>query len=296
MMNEIIEFCAEDGVVLNGYINKGKVKTDKVLIELHGMTSNCFKRREKVIAKYVENIDIDSLCFNNRGSDIVKYIKYKDDKKKLAGTAYEDIEESYYDVIGAIKCVIQLGYKKIFLQGHSLGATKLVYTFNKMKKNNSVYLKYINGIILLSLVDIPYIFNKFTNHKYHEYAMRKEKENSTLELMPQDCFIHPISVKKFLKYTKYNKEIDFAKFSEDNYRFEELNSINVPIFMRWGNNKELIEKDAKEQVEFMNKKIDNIFKDINYIDCANHTFSDKEEILANQICEFLQKIYKINIF
>lgn len=81
MMNEIIEFCAEDGVVLNGYINKGKVKTDKVLIELHGMTSNCFKRREKVIAKYVENIGIDSLCFNNRGSDIVKYIKYKDDKK-----------------------------------------------------------------------------------------------------------------------------------------------------------------------------------------------------------------------
>lgn len=291
MMNEIIEFCAEDGVILNGYINKRKVKTDKVLIELHGMTSNCFKRREKVIAKFVENIGIDSICFNNRGSDIVKYIKYKDDKKKLAGTAYEDIEESYYDVIGAIKCAIQLGYKKIFLQGHSLGATKLVYTFNKMKKNNSVYLKYINGIILLSLVDIPYIFNKFTNPKYHEYATRKEKENSILELMPQDCFIHPISVKNFLKYTKYNKEIDFAKFSKDNYRFEELNSINVPIFMRWGNNKELIEKDAKEQVEFMNKKIDNIFKDINYIDGANHTFSDKEEILANQICKFLQKIH-----
>ena len=97
--------------------------------------------------------------------------------------------------------------------------------------------------------------------------------------------------KEFLKYTKYNKEIDFAKFSEENYRFEELNSINVPIFMRWGNNKELIEKDAKEQVEFKNKKIHNRFKDISLIDGANHTFSDKEEILANEICGFLQKIH-----
>ena len=267
-------------------------KTDKVLIELHGMTSNCFKKREMIIANYVEKIGIDSICFNNRGSDIVKYIKYKDDKKKLAGTAYEDIEESYYDIIGVIKYAIQLGYRKIFLQGHSLGATKLVYALNEMKKNNKEYLKAISGVILLSLVDIPYIFNKFTNPKYHEYAKRKEKENSILELMPQECFIHPISVKNFLKYTKYNNEIDFAKFSEENYKFEEINSINLPVFMRWGNNKELIEKDAKEQVDFMNKKIDNIFKDINYIDGANHTFSDKEEILANQICDFLQKCIK----
>ncbi len=161
-----------------------------------------------------------------------------------------------------------------------------------MERKNNEYLKAISGVILLSLVDIPYIFNKFTNPKYHEYAKRKEKENSILELMPQECFIHPISVKNFLKYTKYNNEIDFAKFSQENYKFEKINSINLPLFMRWGNNKELIEKDAKEQVDFMNKKINNIFKDINYIDGANHTFSDKEEILANQICDFLQKYIK----
>lgn len=292
MAKEIIEFYSEDGVILNGYINKGRLKTDKVLIELHGMTSNCFKKREMIISNYVEKIGIDSICFNNRGSDIVKYIKYKDGQKKLAGTAYEDIEEAYYDIIGVIKYAIQLGYRNIFLQGHSLGATKLVYALNEMERKNNEYLKAISGVILLSLVDIPYIFNKFTNPKYHEYAKRKEKENSILELMPQECFIHPISVKNFLKYTKYNNKIDFAKFSQENYKFEKINSINLPLFMRWGNNKELIEKDAKEQVDFMNKKINNIFKDINYIDGANHTFSDKEEILANQICDFLQKYIK----
>ena len=47
------------------------------------MTSNCFKKREKIIAENVENIGIDTICFNNRGSDIAKYIKYKDGKKDI---------------------------------------------------------------------------------------------------------------------------------------------------------------------------------------------------------------------
>ena len=58
MAKEIIEFYSEDGVILNGYINKGRLKTDKVLIELHGMTSNCFKKREMIISNYVEKIGI----------------------------------------------------------------------------------------------------------------------------------------------------------------------------------------------------------------------------------------------
>lgn len=44
MSTEIIEFYAEDGVILNGYINKGKIKTEQVLIQIHGMTSNLVKK------------------------------------------------------------------------------------------------------------------------------------------------------------------------------------------------------------------------------------------------------------
>lgn len=290
MSTEMIEFYADDGVLLNGYINKGNMNTSRILIEIHGMTSNCFKKREKIIAESVENIGIDSICFNNRGSEIIKYIKYKDERKVLAGTAYENIEESYYDIIGAIRYVLQLGYKEIYLQGHSLGATKIVYTFNKMKKNNEAYLKYINGIILLSLVDLPYIFSKISAPKCLKYALKKEKENNLLELMPNNSFVHPMSVKNFLKYIKYNDEINFSRFSEEEYNFIELNCIDVPLFMRWGNNKELIERKAENQVEFMNEKIKNKEKDIGYINGADHTYSNQESILAKEICDFLKKI------
>lgn len=288
MGNIIIQFYAEDGVGLNGYIHRKQKGNDKILIQVHGMTSNCFKKRESVIANKLDEIGIDSMCFNTRGSEIVKYIKDKSGNKKLAGTAYEDIEESYYDLLGAVKYAIKLGYTSIYLQGHSLGATKVVYFYSKMKKENNEYLKFIKGIVLLSLVDIPDMIKTYSNIKNIEFARTKDANGENMDLMPINSFIHPISIKTFLKYLDI-KDIDFAQYDNSNYEFEILNNIDVPIFMRWGNINELIKKTAIEQVELMNKKIRKSEKDINYIDGANHSYDGKEDILASQICTFLSK-------
>lgn len=288
MSERIVEFNALDGVKINGYLNTSERQNKEILIEIHGMTSNCFKKRERVISETVKNIDIDTLCINTRGSEIIKYIKYIDGKKELAGTAYEDIEESYYDILGAIKYATSLGYSMIYLQGHSLGATKIVYTYIKMKQKDDVELKNIKGILLLSLVDLPDIFRIYSKNEYLLYAEEKEKEGDILSLMPKDAFIHPISIKTYLKYTKYNSKIDFAQYNKEGYTFDTLNKIDVPLFMRWGSNKELIRKSADEQVKLMRRVIKNKKTDINYIDGADHTYSDKENELAKDITIFLK--------
>lgn len=289
MKLELIEFNAIDGVKLNGYINRGTKDNKNVLIEIHGMTSNCFKEREKTIAQIVENIGLDTICINTRGSEICRYIKYEDGKKVLAGTAYEDVEDSYYDILGVLKYAIELGYTSIYLQGHSLGATKVIYTYLKMKELNCQETQYIKGILLLSLVDLPDIFDTYSDKKFIKYAEEKEINNDNLSLMPSEAFIHPISVKTYLRYTKYNKNIDFAQFSKENNDFQEINKIDVPIFMRWGDTKELIKNSANKQVELMKNKIKNTQKDIGYIMGADHTYTNKENELANQIAMFLNK-------
>ena len=106
--------------------------------------------------------------------------------------------------------------------------------------------------------------------------------------MPNSIFIHPISVNTFLRYAKFNNEIDFAQYSNENYNFEELNNIEVPLFMRWGNSNEMIEQSAEELVNLINRKIINQNKDINYIDGADHGYTGREEILANQIINFIK--------
>ena len=289
-----IDFLATDGVILNGFLYESEQKTKDIILAVHGMSSNCFKKRDEVIASKANENGIDYFGFNNRGSELVKYIKKSIEGKKeekLGGTSYEDVLEGYEDIVGAILKLKELGYHNIYLQGHSLGCTKIVYTYNELKDEESEdILENIKGVILLSLIDIPSTLKFYLGDKFTEYlkiAEEKEKEGKILELMPKEAFIHPISSKTFLRYARDNKEIDFAKYNEDT-EFKELNNISAPLFMRWGNDNEMILQEAEELVALVSNFITNQKKDINYINGANHTYTGKEEILAEQIVKFIK--------
>ena len=289
---EKVDFLATDGIELSGILYNGKEKNKKIILSIHGMASNCMKTRDTIIAKNANENNIDYFCFNNRGSEIVKYISKNINGKKekqLAGTAYEDVLESYEDIVGAILKLKELGYKDIYLQGHSLGCTKIVYTYNELlEEKETDILNSIKGVILLSLIDIPMAIKVYTGEKFEKYLKLAEEKENKLELMPTSSFIHPISVKTFLRYAKDNKEIDFARYGRDN-ELEKLNNIKAPLFMRWGNDNEMILQKADELVSMVSNLIQNQNKDINYIDGANHSYNEKEETLAKEIIEFVKK-------
>lgn len=289
---EKVDFLATDGIELSGILYNGKEKNKKIILSIHGMASNCMKTRDTIIAKNANENNIDYFCFNNRGSEIVKYISKNINGKKekqLAGTAYEDVLESYEDIVGAILKLKELGYKDIYLQGHSLGCTKIVYTYNELlEEKETDILNSIKGVILLSLIDIPMAIKVYTGEKFEKYLKLAEEKENKLELMPTSSFIHPISVKTFLRYARDNKEIDFARYGRDN-ELEKLNNIKAPLFMRWGNENEMILQKADELVSMVSNLIQNENKDINYIDGANHSYNEKEETLAKEIIEFIKK-------
>lgn len=289
---EQIEFLATDGIILDGLLYKSKERTNKVILAVHGMSSNCMKKRDQVISKKANENNIDYFCFNNRGSELVKYTRRNIEGKKekfIMGTSFEDVTEGYEDIVGAMIKLKELGYEEIYLQGHSLGCTKIVYSYNELKEEQDDLINMVKGVILLSLVDIPqtlkfYLRENF--NKYLEYAEEQEKQNKTKELMPKESFIHPISVKTFLRYARDNKEIDFAGYGRDT-KLEKLNNIDVPLFMRWGNDNEMILQRAEELVDIVNNILKNENKDIDYIDGANHGYENREEELAEQIIKFI---------
>ncbi len=291
---EVIYFLATDGIKLDGLLYTSKNKTTDIILSIHGMGSNCMKKRESTMARVANENNIDYFCFNNRGSELVKYIRrYTQGKreKELGGTIYEDVLEGYEDITGAIIKLKELGYKNIYLQGHSLGCTKIVYTYNELKDEQDDMVNDIKGIILNSLIDIPtalkvYLRDNFD--KYLAYAEEKEKNGQKDEIMPQEAFIHPISVKTFLRYARDYQDINFAHFGEDK-ELKVLNNIDVPLFMRWGNVNEMIVQMPEELVDLMNKCITNPDKDIYYIDGANHSYEGKEGELAKQIITFIEK-------
>lgn len=289
-----IDFLATDGIKLNGFLYESKEKTKKIILSMHGMSSNCLKEREEILASYMNENNVDYFCFNNRGSELVKYIRKNindKEEKLLGGTSYEDVLEGYEDIVGAILKLKEIGYKEVYLQGHSLGCTKIVYTYNELKEEEEEdILKCIKGVILLSLVDIPQTLKMYLGSNFDSYlklAEEKEQEGKIYDLMPKESFIHPVSIKTFLRYAKYNKDIDLAGYGRDN-KLEKLNHIDVPLFMRWGNDKEMILQKADELVVLVNNLIRNEKKDIDYIEGSNHSYKGKEEIVAKQIIEFIK--------
>lgn len=294
-MLEKIYFNLEDNVELVGLLQKpdNNLNTHEVVISVHGMQSNCFKKREDILANTINKAGIAYFAFNNRGTEIMCYTKKIDGSKTLnGGCAYEDVLESYYDIKGAIKKMLELGFTKIHLQGHSLGCTKIVYTYNRLKEEKDDIVNNIKSVILLSLVDLidlqKYDLGIDKYNEMLELAIKKEKDNEEMDLMPRDAFDHPISIKSYLRYYRDNQDIDFARFSDKEYNFKELNNITVPLFLRWGE-KDLVIQDLNELSDFLKSKINNDSLDISYIKGTDHGYTDKEEFLGEEIVKFLAK-------
>lgn len=288
-MLERVYFNTEDEIELVGLLERPTNPTKRVVISVHGMQSNCLKRREDILSKEISNAGVAYFAFNNRGAELMTYTRKTTGEKVLnGGSVYEDVLDGYYDIKGAINKMLELGYTDIYLQGHSLGCTKIVYTYNKLKNENNV--KNIKGIMLLSLVDIPDCQKYDLGDKYAEmmeYAENKEKEGKLNDLMPIESFDHPICVRSYLRYFKYNKDIDFARFWDKDYNFKELNNIQIPLFLRWGNVQDLVLQNLSNLIEILKSKIQNEKLDIGYIDGADHGYTGKEETLAKEIISFI---------
>lgn len=288
-MLERVYFSTEDEIELVGLLERPTNPTKRVVISVHGMQSNCLKRREDILSKEISNAGVAYFAFNNRGAELMTYTRKTTGEKVLnGGSVYEDVLDGYYDIKGAINKMLELGYTDIYLQGHSLGCTKIVYTYNKLKNENNV--KNIKGIMLLSLVDIPDCQKYDLGDKYAEmmeYAENKEKEGKLNDLMPIESFDHPICVRSYLRYFKYNKDIDFARFWDKDYNFKELNNIQIPLFLRWGNVHDLVLQNLSNLIEILKSKIQNEKLDIGYIDGADHGYTGKEETLAKEIISFI---------
>ena len=82
---EVIYFLATDGIKLDGLLYTSKNKTEDIILSIHGMGSNCMKKRETTMAKFANENNIDYFCFNNRGSELVKYIRRYTEGKREKG-------------------------------------------------------------------------------------------------------------------------------------------------------------------------------------------------------------------
>jgi hypothetical protein len=280
-----VYFTTEDNLKLTGllYMPDGVMsrlfKPSKVVIFIHGMYSNCLKKRDDIFGEELNKAGIAYFTFNNRGAEVGNL-----NREVIYGTSFESPYDGKLDIEAAIKAMEKRGFKSINILGHSLGCSKVLNWYPNRSRN-------VDSIGLLSLTALSDKYRQVAGEKAYKVALSiaklKVSKGKGRSLLPEAFYPRPISAQTFLDLFDYESEFNTVFYEDENWKAESLNEISEPLFMRYGTVNETITKKPLEVVEFISKLVNNSNLDVNFINGADHSYHGKERILVKEYIEFL---------
>ena len=130
---ELVEAWTADGLRLHGALNDGAsaiVEASNVdaLVLLSGVGSNFYgSSLMAALADAACRAGVAALRVNTRGHDMISTAQTREGGR-LVGAAYEIVDDCRFDVAAWIELLVERGYQRIALLGHSLGALKVLYS------------------------------------------------------------------------------------------------------------------------------------------------------------------------
>jgi len=132
MIVELVKTQTRDGVRLDGAITRANEvdsasKPTGLIVCLHGVGSNFYgSTMMNVLAEGLYSEQWDVLRVNTRGHDYCYVGSFKMGVRRF-GSGYETVADCVQDIAAWVQWAEQLGYERVVLLGHSLGAIKTVF-------------------------------------------------------------------------------------------------------------------------------------------------------------------------
>ncbi len=278
----LVHVKTKDGIPLYGL--HLSVKGETVLIAIHGTASNFYENDfMEEITRIAHKKGVSILMTNNRGSGVLQAWP------RLHGTALEHFEDCVGDIDVWIAYALKQGYKKIILQGHSLGTEKVVYYMNKGNYRDKV-----SAVILLAFSDSYGAEMQYLKKKGHETYFKEAenlvKEGKGQQFLTSDWLsysgVMPKSADSFLNFMKEGSEFSKAlPFHQESLPF--VNNIHVPILAVIGDQVEYTVIPIHQAIDLLKKE--NSRAEVYQIKNCNHDFKGKEKELAEILGRFLEK-------
>jgi len=133
---ELVYTESEDGLTLEGVVIRpaakatdrhGTVDRDVALIWVHGLTGKFYEPSAVRVGRELAGDGYTVISGNNRGHDFGTMLRRADGTAVLGGGGWECFDESPRDVAAWIGVAESLGFGRVVLFGHSLGALKVAY-------------------------------------------------------------------------------------------------------------------------------------------------------------------------
>jgi hypothetical protein len=120
---------SEDGCFLEGIlIQPERPRPGRLpLVWVHGMNGCFYEPQVVAVGRELAELGHTFVCGNNRGHDTGAIMGRRDGRTFLAGAAWELFDQCPYDIAGWLDYAVGLGFSRLALLGHSLGAHKVGY-------------------------------------------------------------------------------------------------------------------------------------------------------------------------
>lgn len=289
MITTFVKSITSDKLVLHGLLYTPDKKTKKLILHIHGMAGNFYENKFlEYMSRTFTDAGIAFLSVNTRGHDFIADFAIDKEKHELKriGNSQEKFEECVHDISAWMDVVEKEGFTEIILQGHSLGASKVVYYLVQTKD------KRVKKLSLLSPADMIGLTEKWEGFsETMTKAQRMVKEKRGEELLP--VLVNGwdvMSAETFIDFSTRGNAIDIFN-TYDPEAPSIISEVKTPIFALFGNIYEAyITEMAKDTLEIIHKKAKNCpsFEAV-VIRGANHSYATYEQKVADTIAEWAKR-------
>lgn len=298
MLTNTLVILATDGTKMQALHYTGGKEKKRIIIHVHGMAGNFYENPfMEEIAANCKEVGIDYMCFNNRGHDYIadcERVHTEGSEFYNGGGAYENFTECIYDIEGAIRWAILEGYSDIFLEGHSSGSNKIVYSLDKLGLSNDM-MKKVKGLILISPCDDIGVYQSEISNEDRDssFKMAKSFMNNGEEnaLMPLGTFFdYLLSAKTFLECFVEDSPLDMFPYRRGNIKDTNMSKIEIPKLILFGDNGDFVLQEFDEIRDiYKQSAIQNY--EICVINNANHSYKGCEKKLAENIVKWIERTF-----
>ena len=285
-----VKQLTEDKLELSALLFEPEKKTDTIVIHFHGKEGNFLTNR--FIFEMKDQLPANGIAFmtaNQRDRDYLSETLLQTPagfEFKQIGFAHSFFEDCVKDIKTFVDEVGRRGYKKIFLEGHSLPHKTIYYHITTKDKR-------LSGIISMCMSDLLFQFRSYVEDYETNLKLAKAMVSSGMgeEMMPVLLWAQaPASAKTFLSYGNPQGNAQMFSFCDENFNYKALKKITLPILYVEPETDFSMGINPKKALEICIKETPNSKQAGSlYIEKASHSFINAEDRLIRGIVNWVKK-------
>lgn len=288
---QIVRVKTKDGLELSGLLSEPSQK-DTIIVHTHGMSGDFYTNPyyPQMHQMYPEN-NIAFLAGENRGTHSVVQFNSTEGIKNI-GNTYEIFEECMHDIEAWVNLARELGYKKIYLQAHSLGPSKVAYYINTVKPKDIAGLLFISPSDMLGLVYDPE--GKEDHTILYPEAKKLVDEGKPKQLLSQPLWgEYKLSAGTYVNFFRDTSNTAIFNYGRPDLGWDAVNKITLPVLAITGTKDDGIVPcmEPHKAMETLEKELKSSpkVKTVVY-EGAEHSFEGFEERIVKEVISFIESI------